>query len=111
MALLINILISGLAVYIASYLLPGVMLDGFGAAIIVGIVLGIVNTVVKPILVLLTLPITIVTLGLFAFVINALMVLLVDALIPGFSVASFWTAIIFSLVLSVVNWFLNSLKS
>jgi putative membrane protein len=107
---LINILISGLAVFIASYILPGVTLDNFLTAIFVGLLLGIINVVIKPILILLTLPITLITLGLFTFIINALMVILVDALITGFSVNNFWTAIVFSLVLSLVNWGLKLLK-
>ena len=109
MGLLINILINGLAVFITAYLLPGVKVDGFITAIIVAIVLGIVNFVVKPILHLLTLPITILTLGLFTFVINALMILLVDALVDGFHVDNFWAALLFSLVLSLVSSLLHSL--
>lgn len=108
MSLLINILMNGLAVFLTAYLLPGVKVDGIFTAIIVAIVLGIVNFIVKPILHLLTLPITILTLGLFSFVINALMILLVDYLVPGFHVDNFWAALLFSLVLSLVSSLLHS---
>lgn len=110
MRLLFNLLVGTLAVLIASYLLPGVHVDGFFTAVVVAIVLGIVNVLIKPILVLLTLPITILSLGLFIFVINALMILLVAKLVPGFTVDSFWWALLFSLVLSLVNSFLHSLS-
>lgn len=110
MNILVQILINGLAVFITAYLLPGVHVSNFITAIIVGIVLGIVNTFVKPILVILTLPITIVTLGLFYLVLNALLILLVAKVVPGFSVANFWWAILFGLVMSLVSWFLNNLS-
>ncbi len=107
---LVNLLISGLSVFIAAYILPGVRVANFFVALVVAVILAIVNAVVKPILVLLTLPVTIVTLGLFLFVINALMILLVARIVPGFSVNSFWWALAFSLVLSFVTAVLNSLK-
>jgi putative membrane protein len=94
---------------ITAYLLPGVKVDGFLTAIVVAVVLGIVNMFIKPILLLLTFPLTILSLGLFYFVINALMVLLVSAIVPGFKVSGFFWALIFSLVLSIVSSFLNSL--
>lgn len=110
MQIIINLLINGLAVLISAYLLPGVKIDGYFTAIVVAVVLGLVNTILKPILILFTLPITILTLGLFTFVINALMILLVSSLVPGFSVKGFGWALIFSLVLSLVNSFLQSLS-
>jgi putative membrane protein len=96
-------LLSGLAVVLAAYLLPGVNVDHYGYALLVALVLSIVNWIVKPILIVLTIPITVVTLGLFLLVINALMILLVDALVPGFSVDGFWWALAFSLILSLFN--------
>lgn len=107
MNLIISAIINGFAVFITAYFLPGVKVDGFITAIIVAIVLGIVNFVVKPVLHLLTLPITILTLGLFSFVINALMILLVSALVSGFHVDNFWAALLFSLVLSLVSSLLH----
>ncbi len=107
--MILRFLVSGLAVLLTSYLLPGVNVTHFGYALLVALVLGIVNTLVKPILVVLTIPITIVTMGLFLLVINALMILLVDALTPGFEVDGFWWALAFSLILSVVNSLLGGL--
>ena len=108
MGILINWIISALAVVITSYFLKGVHLDSFVTALLVALVLGIVNAIIKPVLFVLTLPITIITLGLFTLVINALMILLTDALVAGFSVDNFWWALLFSLVLSIVNAVLHS---
>lgn len=109
MHIIIRWVISALAILLTAYLVPGVQVVSFATALLVAVVLGIVNAILKPLLVLLTLPITVLTLGLFMFIINAVMILIVDRLIPGFSVDSFLTALLFSLVLSVVNWFLFSL--
>jgi len=109
MGILINLLINGLAVYITAHVLPGVAVDSFFTAIIVSIVLGIVNTFIKPILFILTLPATLLTLGLFTFVINALMVYLVATFVPGFHINGFWSALFFSIVLSLISWFLRGL--
>jgi putative membrane protein len=111
MQILINLLLSGLAVVISAYVLPGVHVDSFLTAIIVAVVLGFANAVLKPILILLTLPITILTLGLFALVINAVLVLMVSSIIPGFVVDGFVWALIFSIILSAVNSFLNKFSS
>jgi putative membrane protein len=110
MQLIVKILISAVSVFIAAYILPGVTVTDFYAAIIVAIVLGAVNMVIRPILLLLTLPITLITFGLFAIVINAALVLLVDYLIPTFSVESFVWAILFSIVVSIISWFLQRLR-
>lgn len=109
MRFLINLLVGGLAVFISAYILPGVSVDSFLTAIFVAVVLGLVNAFIKPLLIILTLPVEILTLGLFIFVINAVLVLLVAAIVPGFKVSGFWTALIFSIVLSLVSWFLQSL--
>jgi len=106
----INLFINGFAVFVSAYILPGVQVRNFFTAIIVSIVLGIANTLLKPILVILTLPITFITLGIFYLVINGLLILLVSSVVPGFSVRSLWWAILFSLVLSLVNWVLSSLS-
>ena len=100
---ILRFLLSGLAVLLTAYLLPGVSLDHFGFALLVAAVLAIVNALVKPVLVLLTIPITVVTLGLFLLVINAIIILLVDAIVPGFDVDGFWWALAFSLILSIFN--------
>ena len=109
MGILINLLINGLAVYITAQVLPGVSVENFLTAVIVSVVLGIVNTLIKPILFILTLPATILTLGLFTFVINVLMVYLVATFVPGFHVNGFIPALLFSVVLSLVSWFLKGL--
>ena len=110
MKILINWLVSGISVVIAAYLLPGVHVRDFFVALVVALVLGIINAILKPILVVLTLPINIVTLGLFTFVINAFLVLLTTALVPGFTVDNFVWALLFSLVLSLINWFFHTLS-
>ncbi|WP_370086112.1 phage holin family protein [Ekhidna sp.] len=110
MNILVKILLSSIAVIIASYLLPGVAVDGFITAVIVAVLLALLNSSVKPLLILLTIPLTIFTLGLFLLVINALIILMADAIVPGFEVHSFWWALIFSLVLSVINALLTDLS-
>ncbi|MBU1202759.1 phage holin family protein [Patescibacteria group bacterium] len=109
MKLLINWLILTLAVLGTSYILPGVSIGGFWAALITALVLGVVNAFIKPILLFLTLPINILTLGLFTFVINALLILLVSAIVSGFSVANFWWALLFSIVITVLVYILNKI--
>lgn len=103
MRTIVNILLSAVAVMILSYLLPGVHVANFVAALLVAVVLGILNLIVKPILIILTLPVTIVTLGLFLLVINAFIIFFADGLIDGFSVDGFWWAVIFSLLLSLLQ--------
>jgi putative membrane protein len=100
---IIRLLLNGLAVVLAAYLLPGVSVEDYGTALIVALILAIVNVLVKPILVILTIPITIVTLGLFLLVINAALILFVDNLVSGFHVNNFWWALLFSLILSIFN--------
>lgn len=109
MSLLIRWLVATIAVMLTSYLLPGVVLTGFFAALIVALVLGIINAVIKPLLVILTLPINILTLGLFTLVINALLIMLASAVVDGFSVAGFMTALWFSIILSIISFLLNKL--
>ncbi len=103
MGILLNWLASALVVIIASYLLPGVHVNSFVTALWVALVLGVFNVLLKPILILLTLPINILTFGLFTIIINAILVVLVSNLVPGFTVDSFWSAILFSLVASLIN--------
>jgi putative membrane protein len=101
MNLLMRIIVTSIIAFALSYILNGVHLDTFWSAIILAIVLAIMNAIVKPILILLTLPITLFTLGLFLFVINALIILFADELISGFEVDGFWWALLFSLLLSL----------
>jgi putative membrane protein len=100
---IIRFLLNGLAVVLTAWLLPGVSVDDYGTALIVALVLSIANIIVKPILILLTIPITVMTLGLFLLVINAIIILLADYLVDDFFVDGFWWALLFSLILSVFN--------
>ncbi len=109
MNLLIKLLVTGLAVLISSYLLPGVSVDGMLGAIIVAAVLMLINAVVKPVMIILTLPVTVFTLGLFLLVINAVCILLASKIIPGFRVDGFWWALLFSIILSIINAILEGL--
>ncbi|MDO8497437.1 MAG: phage holin family protein [bacterium] len=109
MNIVMRLLINGLAVFISSKIIPGVVVDSFFTAIVFAVVLGIINVIIKPILLILTLPFNIVTLGLFTFILNAFLILLASLFVPGFSVHGFITALLFSLVLSLVSSFLNSL--
>lgn len=110
MKFLIRLLLSALAVVIVSYLLPGVYLEDFFAALILAVLLSLLNAVVKPILVILTIPLTIVTLGLFLLVINAVIILIAESLMPGFAVDNFWWALLFSLLLSLTNTLLADIS-
>ncbi|MDJ1501857.1 phage holin family protein [Xanthocytophaga agilis] len=109
MNLLIRLIVATLAVIISSWLLPGVHVNGIATAIIVAIVLGFLNAFLKPVLTFLTIPITIITLGLFLLVINVIIVYITDALITGFRVDGFLWALIFSFVVSIVGAILSSL--
>jgi putative membrane protein len=106
----VRFLLSGLAVLLASYLLKGVHVEHYGYALLVAVLLSLANAFLKPILVTLTIPVTIVTFGLFLLVINVLIILLVDAIVPsGFEVDGFWWGLAFSLILAVFNSILTSL--
>ena len=109
MNIIINVVVSAVAVLVTGRLLSGVSVDGFGTAVVVAVVLGIVNSLLGPILMALTMPLNVLTLGLFTFVIIAGLVMLTAALVPGFKVASFWWALGFALVLALVNSALHSL--
>lgn len=109
MNILINWLVSTIAIIVTAYLLPGVSVNSFSAALVAALVLGIINAFIKPVLIILTLPINILTLGLFTFVINALIIILTADLVPGFKVQGFWWALLFSIVLSVINSLLHQL--
>lgn len=107
MRLLLKWLIMAASIIIAAYFIPGVRVGSFLSALWVALFLGIVNILIRPILILITLPINILTLGLFTFVINAALILLASSVIKGFEVAGFWWALLYSVVLSVVNSLLN----
>jgi putative membrane protein len=110
MNIVIGLLIRTVIILIAAHILPGVSVDGFWAALLLAVVLGLVNTFIRPLVVFFTLPATIVSLGLFLFVINALMVMLADWLLPSFTVASFVWALLFSVVISIVSSLFERLR-
>ena len=109
MNVLIKLLLTAVAVLVAAYLLPGVEVDGFFTAFVLAIVLALLNLLVRPLLILLTIPLTFLTLGLFLLVINALMILLADYFVSGVQIDGFWWALIFSLLLSLINAFFTDL--
>lgn len=109
MKIIIKLVLTAIAVIVLAKFLPGVSLDTYTTALIVAAVLAILNVLVKPVLVIFTLPITILTLGLFLLVINALIILLASKLIDGFAVSSIWTAILFSILLSFLQSILHSM--
>ncbi len=102
--ILINWLVTTIAILVAAYIIPGIRIDSLGAALVGAAILGILNAVLRPILVILTFPITLITLGLFLFVLNALIFLLAGSLLDGFNVRSFWSALLGSLVVSIVSF-------
>ena len=109
MKLILRILLSALAVVILAKMLPGVDVDSYTTAIIVAIVISLLNFIIKPLLIILTVPVTILTLGLFLLIINALIILMADGLIGGFNVDSIWWALLFSLLLSLLQSIFYSL--
>ena len=110
MTFLIKWLISTLAILITAYLLSGgVMVESFFAALVTALVLGLINTFIKPLIIILTIPINILTLGLFTLVINALLIMLAAVIVPGFEVMGFWWAMLFSVILWIINSVLNSI--
>lgn len=107
MNILISWVVSALAILVAAYILPGVQVQSLVTALVLAVVLGVINAFLKPLLVILTLPLNILTLGLFILVINAVLIMLAGAIVPGFTVVNFWWALLFGLVLSLINSFLN----
>jgi putative membrane protein len=108
---LITLLLSSVAVFVTGQILPGVHLNSFFTAVVVAVVLGFINTFIRPLIFLLTLPINILTLGLFTLVIMAGMVMLTAWIVPGFDVDSFWWALGFSIVLAILNSFIESFSN
>lgn len=107
MKILLKWLISASAIILAAYLIPGVVVASFWTALWLAVLLGLINITLKPLLLILTLPINIFTLGLFTFVINGMLILLASSLLKGFSVSGFFVAIGFSIVLSIVSYVLH----
>lgn len=106
---LLTILMNSIAVFVTAHILSGIHIYNYGTALVVAVVLGIINAFIRPILLILTLPINILTLGLFTFVIMGLLVLLVSAIVPGFQVDGFWWAVAFAIVVAIISGLLNVL--
>ena len=109
MRILVVWLINTVALAAVAYLMPSVSIASAGAALVAALVLGLVNTLVRPVLVLLTLPVTVLTLGLFIFVINGLLFWAVGSLVEGFHVAGFWSGVVGAILYSIVSWLLSAL--
>ncbi|HBA45973.1 hypothetical protein A2W67_03250 [Candidatus Nomurabacteria bacterium RIFCSPLOWO2_02_40_28] len=110
MKTIIHWVVSALAILISAYVLPGVHVDGFLSALIVAVVLGVINVFLRPILIMFTLPLTVLTLGLFVLVINGILIMLAAYVVPGFAVDGFLSAFLFGIVLAVVSAVLQSFK-
>jgi len=106
--LLIRWVILTLAILAAGYLIEGIEVKGFWSAFLAAAILGVLNAFFRPVLIILTLPVNILTLGLFTFVINAVLMMMVSGVVGGFEVHGFWAALLGSLVISVASWLLNS---
>ena len=103
MKIIIHWIVSALAIWVTAYLLHGVHIDTVLTALVLAVVLGFINAFIRPILVVLTLPLSIVTLGFFTLILNALLILLATTIVPGFIVDSFWWAFLFGIALALVN--------
>lgn len=111
MRFIIRLLVTAAVAYGLAYLLKGIHIDAYSTALVFALVLAIVNLIIRPLLVILTIPLTVITLGLFLFVINALMVLLAAKVVDGITIDGFWWALLFGLLLSVVSSLLLSSKN
>lgn len=109
MKILLKWLLMTVSIMLTAYLLPGVSVQSFGTALVTALVLGLINAVLRPILIILTFPFTIITFGLFIFILNGLLVLLTSAIVTGFSVMNIWWAILFSMVFSVISFVLHQI--
>jgi putative membrane protein len=109
MRILLVWLVNAIALIAVAYLMPSISVSSFGSALIAALVLGLVNAIIRPVLVLLTLPVTVITLGLFILVINALLFWFVGSILEGFHVQGFWGALVGSILFSIVSWLLSTL--
>jgi putative membrane protein len=111
MRFLIHWLVIAVALWVTAHILPGVEVNSWTALGVAAVVLGFVNAVIRPVLVILTLPVTVLTLGLFYFVVNGFTFFLVAKVVPGFSVGSFWWAMLGALIVSLLSWFIGGFSS
>ena len=106
--ILVRWLILAIAILVTSYVMDGIQVSGFFSAFFAAAILGILNAFFRPVLLIITLPINILSLGFFTFVINAILLMMVSGVIPGFKVAGFWSAVFGSLFISLISWFITS---
>ena len=111
MGFLIRLVVNAAALWVAAQLVPGFVITGVTPLVLAALVLGIINAIVRPVLVILTLPLTLITLGLFLFVLNAFCIWLTSRLVPGFQVQTFGSALLGALVVSIVSWILTAFVS
>jgi putative membrane protein len=111
MRFLLKLLVSSLAVFFGAYILKGVYLDGFPTAVLVALLVGFLNAFLRPVLILLTIPITLLTFGLFLLAINAGIILLADYALTGFTVDNFFSAVLYSVLVSVITWILEAIAN
>jgi putative membrane protein len=107
MRFLVRLFLNGVAILVAAWFVPGLQLSSPWSAAFAGVILGFVNAIVRPVLFLLTLPFTLLTLGLFIFVLNAICLGLTAALLPGFEIAGFWSALFGAFIVTIVSWILS----
>lgn len=108
--LIIRWILFALALLFIAWIIPGISIDGFKAALLASLVIGIINVLVRPILVIITIPITLLTLGLFIFILNALLFLFIGHIVPGFHVDGFLSALLGSILLSIISVFINNIE-
>jgi putative membrane protein len=111
MGFLLRVVVNTLAIMLAASIVPGISVDGLVPALAGGLLLGVVNAIVRPVLIILTLPITLITLGLFLLVLNGFCFWLVASIVKGFYVAGFWSACLGALIVSIVSWIMTALIS
>jgi putative membrane protein len=111
MKILVRLAVNVFALFVVEYLVPGFTLASFWTAVVAAIVIGVINTFIKPIVQLIALPVSILTFGITAFLVNVFLLWLASVIVPGFIIAGFWTAVAASIVLALTSWFLNSLSS
>jgi len=105
----LTLLLNGVAVFVAAHVVPGITVQSPTSALIAGAILGVVNALVRPVLILLTLPFTLITLGFFIFVVNAICFALTAGLVPGFEIGGFFSAFFGAIIVSLVSWVLNTM--
>jgi putative membrane protein len=111
MGFLVRLVVNAAALWVAAQLVPGIAVSGFTPLLFAALVLGLINAIVRPILIILTLPLTLLTLGLFIFVLNAFCLWLTSRIVPGFQVQTFGAALLGALVVSIVSWLLTAFVS